>query len=425
MLTAHGNAKPVELRKLVKPLLKFVRDASLFYQSFTCRLITTYRVTQLSAPARRLQWQLGPFQSARDKVRDVKVDELVRRLCFANVVHMGDLNRYAELHSLEKCHKQYCRAIEHYDVARSVLPFSGLPYNQLAVVAIQQDLWLDAAYYFVRASAALESFATARDNLLLHYRKVLSDRTGQRGTVPDTFVRLCATMMLRPTGEKRAKQSHAFFRDLSQAIFNRQIETVQLTHIAVIAIGTVYIEQARQFGDQAEDKSATFKLIVIQLLHTLLAQVARVVAQLSSPPSEHGRTLPGDPTMRRLLPALVVCVGWLKCNLLESRDVWEPFCTTNRKLAPLVAQLPATMPLTDGALVVDEDLDLRGFAPLDDGDPSRSGSHPGLLPNVHDQNVIRLRRILTDAKRMIPIIERRKARQSFAEESQTQSQSQT
>ena len=65
----------------------------------------------------------------------------------------------------------WSRALSFYRSAASVCPSSGNPYNQLAVIAVNQHDELRAVYYYFRSLAVATPFATARDNLLLLFER--------------------------------------------------------------------------------------------------------------------------------------------------------------------------------------------------------------------------------------------------------------
>jgi Est1 DNA/RNA binding domain len=62
-----------------------------------------------------------------------------------------------------------------------LLPENGAPANQLGVLSTYTKDFLASTYYFYRALACDEPFATAGNNLALGFRKVLRDGVGLAG----------------------------------------------------------------------------------------------------------------------------------------------------------------------------------------------------------------------------------------------------
>lgn len=59
----------------------------------------------------------------------------------------------------------------YYRQAARVLPASGNPYNQMAVMSYYTSDELRAVYYYFRSLAVAMPFVTARENLLLLFEK--------------------------------------------------------------------------------------------------------------------------------------------------------------------------------------------------------------------------------------------------------------
>lgn len=82
------------------------------------------------------------------------MDEVQKRQiiqsCHSSLVHLGDLSRYREKESHSK-DKNWGPAVGYYNLAIKLLPTSGAPYNQLAIIADEDQAPLRAIYYFYRA----------------------------------------------------------------------------------------------------------------------------------------------------------------------------------------------------------------------------------------------------------------------------------
>lgn len=63
------------------------------------------------------------------------------------------------------------RAMSYYRQAATVLPSSGNPYNQMAVMSYYTGDELRAVYCYFRSLAVAQPFSTARENLLMLFEK--------------------------------------------------------------------------------------------------------------------------------------------------------------------------------------------------------------------------------------------------------------
>ncbi|CAM9486147.1 unnamed protein product, partial [Scytosiphon promiscuus] len=87
--------------------------------------------------------------------------------CF---IFLGDLARYRELHG-ENSVKDWTTAERYYHQALAVLPTSGNPHNQLAVLATYTDAECVSVYCYCRSLMIESPFQTAHENLTLLFEK--------------------------------------------------------------------------------------------------------------------------------------------------------------------------------------------------------------------------------------------------------------
>ncbi|CAN0422107.1 unnamed protein product, partial [Hapterophycus canaliculatus] len=87
--------------------------------------------------------------------------------CF---IFLGDLARYRELHG-ENSVKDWTTAERYYHQALAVLPTSGNPHNQLAVLATYTDAECVSVYCYCRSLMIESPFQTAQENLTLLFEK--------------------------------------------------------------------------------------------------------------------------------------------------------------------------------------------------------------------------------------------------------------
>jgi hypothetical protein len=102
--------------------------------------------------------------------QDRETREQVIKSCHRTLVFLGDLSRYREV---PKTQKNWGPATGYYTLAKTLIPSSGTPHNQLAVIAINEGSNLSATYHLYRALSVAEPFPQAGENLGLGFRKAL------------------------------------------------------------------------------------------------------------------------------------------------------------------------------------------------------------------------------------------------------------
>lgn len=101
---------------------------------------------------------------------DSKIREQVIRSCHRTLVALGDLSRYREVPHKPK---NWGPATGYYTLAQNIIPSSGTPHNQLAVIASSEGSNLSSTYHLYRAISVRDPFPQAGDNLELGFRKAL------------------------------------------------------------------------------------------------------------------------------------------------------------------------------------------------------------------------------------------------------------
>ncbi|XP_053643005.2 uncharacterized protein Smg6 [Cherax quadricarinatus] len=79
------------------------------------------------------------------------------------LLSLGDLARYREQYSSTP---NFSLAKKWYHMALQVHPRNGRPFNQLAIIAVNQKRLLDVVYYYIRSLTASNPFMSARDSLV-------------------------------------------------------------------------------------------------------------------------------------------------------------------------------------------------------------------------------------------------------------------
>ncbi|KAL8736974.1 MAG: hypothetical protein Q9181_002142 [Wetmoreana brouardii] len=159
-----GKKKPVEQRKTASLYLKFIKSSQRFYRSYIERLASRYGgVREIEAIAQKFSFDTETSIERRH----------VLQTCHQTLIHLGDLSRYRESElDGKKNEKNWGPAIGYYDLAIAIIPYSGLPYNQLAIISKAEGDHARALYNLYRALSAFDPPPTAFDNLSLEFRKI-------------------------------------------------------------------------------------------------------------------------------------------------------------------------------------------------------------------------------------------------------------
>lgn len=128
------------------------------------------------------------------KFQSKKIKSLIFTAVQSSLIKLGDISRYRALTPTQRkkpttpsstttpaAIPDYGPAYGYYVLAQTLLPENGAPANQLGVLSTYSKDFLASTYYFYRALACEESFATAGNNLALGFKKVLRDGVGVDG----------------------------------------------------------------------------------------------------------------------------------------------------------------------------------------------------------------------------------------------------
>ncbi|GLE01084.1 hypothetical protein PINS_up009897 [Pythium insidiosum] len=177
----------------------FLTDAAAFYESLRAswtQWLVQHRVSRIASASSSSSSQLSDAEAAQQVER-------CRHSLHRCLVFLGDLARYRELHN-QKARKNFAAAEQFYFRALSVLPENGNPHNQLAVLATYVEAETVAVYRYCRSLLIAQPFATAEENLAL-----LFERSRQRPLAPPMTARLTAAS---PAKDKSAYLKSALHR---------------------------------------------------------------------------------------------------------------------------------------------------------------------------------------------------------------------
>lgn len=97
----------------------------------------------------------------------------VIKSCHQTLIHLGDLSRYRESESVGK-ERNWGPAIGFYELDVELCPDSGIPHNQLAIIAREDGDHFRSTYHLYRALACKNPHPMAESNLALGFKKVVA-----------------------------------------------------------------------------------------------------------------------------------------------------------------------------------------------------------------------------------------------------------
>ncbi|KAG0155769.1 hypothetical protein PDIDSM_2942 [Penicillium digitatum] len=168
----HGKKKPVERRKLERHYLDFIKSSQRFYRGYIQHLSSRFGgIVELERVARKFNFENLSGQPPIKPSNDLR--RLILQSCHATLIRLGDLSRYRESELVSK-DRNWGPAIGYYDLASVINPASGASQNQLAIIALADGNHLRATYHLYRALSAQEPHPTAKGNLEIELRKIMS-----------------------------------------------------------------------------------------------------------------------------------------------------------------------------------------------------------------------------------------------------------
>ncbi|KAI9826923.1 MAG: hypothetical protein M1832_005862 [Thelocarpon impressellum] len=432
----NGKTKPVEMRKMVKHYLDFIKASQKPYRTYIRRLASHFggipEVEQVAHKFKSDEHAAGRKSEATPELR-----RMILLSCHQTLVRLGDLSRYREA-ELNPKDRNWGPAIGYYDLAAAIYPASGASHNQYAVIALADGNHLGATYHLYRALAAEEPHPTAEGNLEIEFKKILAAWTkgelmvngpagdGDAGkALLSWFVRLHARCY---RGEEFSEHDELENEVLSQLAVDLKERSLDKTlhKFTLINVAAEYFAGVRV---QADPQSAAtfhaffyFLRLNVKTFFTLLQVLQPELEQLVTDErnAEKGRASIGQERMtavtRRVLPGLRHYSSWLTSNsaLLVSqvgddslnvqiKELWKVYANSLTLLAATFR--PETLP--SAAYLLEEDEDTLGFKPFGT-DKSKSryfdGDQP--KPRMHDAGVerhhpnvemlVRVRDFLTD-----------------------------
>jgi hypothetical protein len=178
----------VEIRKLGKHYLQFIKTSQRFYRQHILNLDTlSDGIPELRKLAQKWGddgWCTFPstqdirshFAAAQAPPRKRIPANLKGRVlltCHQTLIQLGDLSRYRETELVEK-ERNWGPAKGYYDLAADIYPDSGVSHNQLAVIAREDGDHFRSTYHLYRSLATKQPHPQAKPNLELEFKKIVA-----------------------------------------------------------------------------------------------------------------------------------------------------------------------------------------------------------------------------------------------------------
>ncbi|WVQ93930.1 hypothetical protein IAU59_001008 [Kwoniella sp. CBS 9459] len=351
--------------------------------------------------------------------------------------------------------EKYGAAKRYYEIARGLQPDDGSAFNQLAVISTYQSNDFCTTYYYFRALAIRNAFKGADGILYKFFGKTFerwrahtkesrakeggdSGDDEEDGVKPDE-VREWKEELVVLVGILYLKAGFTFISSLQPSVLEtlsallkaRRLSAEVIVKTMAIVIGSHYrarstmgLEQAPkqiQRSLEAEKKALALLLGVFEVLMRVGAEEveeARSTLGDESALALEGEEEVGDQlpqfisaVLRRILPSLRIVSKWIKLNLEylgrhTSLPAFTSFWATYRRFIDAVGSVFPIDRLPSLPEPMEEDIDMRGFMPLQRGITNGTSNGTGALDGagmqgeVHpnEQQLMRLADLQVDAK---------------------------
>ncbi|KAG9290201.1 hypothetical protein G9A89_022177 [Geosiphon pyriformis] len=367
-----GGIKSPVTRKLSTSFRSFLHEATGFYYSFIQRLASHFQLEEINPFIKNFGLFSGP--SVPEAI-PMNFRQRAILSCHKSLIFLGDLARYREMQN-ERPRKNWATVREYYNQARQLVPDSGNPHNQLAVIASYNSDDFAAVYHYYRSLVVRNPFLTAKDNLgflfqkakkgsadflesnikdsqngkfnlshrhqALHKRQLSSGKLGldrpKTGELLEMFfaefVRLHGILYLKSDVEIYPTIKTSFLEQLKKLAFSRFLDSDQLLSIVVINIAALFVIRHinNENGDnniniaknsaysQSSKKALIEKyalLLVVDTFSALLNVCNSELADVSETALGQTRTavqvLPA--AVKRILATLRIATKWLNVSL--------------------------------------------------------------------------------------------------------------
>ncbi|CAG8627983.1 11866_t:CDS:2, partial [Acaulospora colombiana] len=267
-------------RKLSSAFRSFLQEATGFYHDFVKKLAVHFGLKQLDPIIQKFGSTLESTDTSHCPYDD-DIKQKVVLSCHKILIFLGDLARYRELQN-DKLRKNWSTACDYYNNARQLVPESGNPHNQLAVIATYNADDLSAVYHYYRSLVLRYPFLTAKDNISLLFQKVMKSSTETSERVQENsreignrrrfshqrqtnksrtgdatqsffadFIRLHSILYLREGIEFYSELKNSELNKLRELTQARALDSDQLLKFTVINMAALYVIRRTSNGENA------------------------------------------------------------------------------------------------------------------------------------------------------------------------------
>lgn len=331
--------------------------------------------------------------------------------------------------------RDYEKARQRYEQARTLVPHEGNPSNQLAILSSYQMDTFNAIVHYYRAICVQQPYDGAAENMGKSLKKSLDfwntkgKAKQQEATVPRLKIEVFKEQIIAlhahwgqyqgvetmdpeslQASDELCKSSISLFHDLIAGLL---LHSEVISKIVILGLGALWkYRMLRSPGAKRRPRSnpRVEAQISGHLLAVLRSLLEVGLQELADDPAGDTDDIAQkiSATLRRMLPALRMANKWLRTNyrfyandekklpvegVAEFWKVYTRFFTTLGQKFPIEQLTRLETPL-------DEDLDIRGFLPLTKlmvtDSPGESVDRAQVHPN--EEQLMRIWDLLGDAK---------------------------
>ncbi|KAJ5223601.1 hypothetical protein N7468_008143 [Penicillium chermesinum] len=410
----NAKRKPVEKRKLERHYLDFIKTSQRFYRGYIQHLSSHFGgIVELEKVARKFSFENLAAQPSTTPSPDLRKRILLS--CHSTLIRLGDLSRYRETELVIK-DRNWGPAIGYYDLAAVIYPASGASHNQQAVIALADGNHFRATYHLYRALSAQEPHPSAKGNLEIEFRKVMSAWAKRELIRPEDagipgralapwFVYLHAQCYKGNDFPEHDELESEVMSQLAVDIRERSLEGM-LTKFCLVNVAAEAFARVRSAKESVSNACVFFQRINVKtfftLLQILLVELERFAGE--DPNNKDANGYPDKVTVvaRRILPALRHYSSWLLTTsgllvaekeekdsalAIQIQEFWKIYAGT----LTLLASTFDILHLPEVDYLLEEDEESLGFAPLDQEATVRRyfSSDEKLKPRMDDPEVER------------------------------------
>ncbi|KAF1952121.1 hypothetical protein CC80DRAFT_552553 [Byssothecium circinans] len=395
-LYKKNKDRVVELRKLQKAYMQFIKASQRFYRQYILNMDAQFEgIPELRRVA--LRWKDDASRTSSPQRIPASLKKYVLKSCHNTLIQLGDLSRYRETEIGDEKERNWGPAIGYYSLAAEIYPDSGHPHNQMAVVAREEGNHFRAVYHIYRSLASNPPFPQAKGNLELEFKRILN--AWEKGELINNHK--------SADGNNAGRALIAWFVRLHSKCYKGQdfkeheeLEGEVLSHLAIelkehsmdsMLQKIILINLAAEYFATMQMQSATppanifktyfyFLRLNVKTFFTLLQVMQPELERLSE---GHDVTQNDDDeprlsdkvtaVARRVLPGLRLYSTWfarfwnvLDANIadtltrVEVQELWRSYAET---LTLLASSFPVPQ-LPEDNYMLDEDIETIGFQPL-------------------------------------------------------------